>query len=193
MGKRYAPSGIANSFQLMSDQVLSQSKLQKLVYLAHGWNLAINNAPLIDGHFEVTDSGPQVTAITHDIRRTGRTVTGMIQEPETLNPYSVDLSSQENDLISHVWEKYGAYTEVELLQIVGARGTPWSNAFFGSECGARITDADDKSYFIRLALEGRSSEDLNTIQKIKEVFPEFGNALDPQNDNESDVGPEIGP
>ena len=36
---------------------LPQMKFQKLVYMAHGWNLAINNDPLVSNRIEAWDGG----------------------------------------------------------------------------------------------------------------------------------------
>lgn len=40
------------------DDGISTMKLQKLLYLAQGWSLAITGRPLFDGGFEAWSSGP---------------------------------------------------------------------------------------------------------------------------------------
>lgn len=47
----HSPIAIANEFirrAVKDGHGLDQMQLQKLVYIAHGWNLAVNGEPLVD-------------------------------------------------------------------------------------------------------------------------------------------------
>ncbi len=39
---QFDPRAVANEFLKLNGGPMNQMKLQKLVYMAHGWNLAIN-------------------------------------------------------------------------------------------------------------------------------------------------------
>jgi len=43
-------------------------KLQKLVYYAHGWHLALNNEPLIDEQVECWQYGPVISSLFHEFK-----------------------------------------------------------------------------------------------------------------------------
>src|SRR5262245_26249764 len=46
-------------------------KLQKLLYFAHGWHLAITGAPLLDEPIEAWQYGPVVSSIYHEFKHFG--------------------------------------------------------------------------------------------------------------------------
>ncbi len=58
------------------------------------------------------------------------------------SPYVADMSSDEAEIVSHVSEKYGQYTGVELSEMTRKSGTPWSNSYFGSGRNAPLDQAD---------------------------------------------------
>lgn len=73
MGGRTA--AVANYFldKAREDGVdLSPMKLQKLIYFAHGWHLAIYGEPLIDESVEAWAWGPVISSIYHDFKKYGR-------------------------------------------------------------------------------------------------------------------------
>lgn len=71
----YDPKAVANYF--LSKEIshklgkLTQMKLQKLVYFAHGYTLAICDEPLIDEHFEAWEYGPVVPTLYHEFKEYG--------------------------------------------------------------------------------------------------------------------------
>ena len=48
-------------------------QLLKLVYIAHGWNLAINDRPLINDRVEAWRYGPVIPKIYQDLKQWGNT------------------------------------------------------------------------------------------------------------------------
>ena len=149
------PRAIANEFlKLNGNRGYNQMWLQKLVYIAHGWNLAINDAPLVSGRIEAWDGGPVMRPIWDHIRDFGRNADGLFgRTPE--HTYEAELSDSEKAVIEHVWKRYGGYTGQQLSDMTHQEGTPWSNAYFGRGRNARLLDDDIKQHFTDLALAGR--------------------------------------
>ena len=149
------PRAIANEFlSLNGSRGYNQMWLQKLVYIAHGWNLAINSAPLVTGRIEAWDGGPVMRSIWDHIRDFGRNASGLFgQSPDA--PYTADLSDSERAVIKHVWDRYGSYTGQQLSDMTHQEGTPWSNAYFGRGRNSRLLDDDIKQHFTDLAMAGR--------------------------------------
>jgi uncharacterized phage-associated protein len=59
----HSPLAIANEFILRAEHAgkqLTHMQLQKLVYLAHGWGLAVTGDPLIEDEFEAGISAPSI-------------------------------------------------------------------------------------------------------------------------------------
>lgn len=149
------PRAIANEFlKLNGDRGYNQMWLQKLVYMAHGWNLAINDAPLVSGRIEAWDGGPVMRSIWEHIRDFGRNAGGLFGKSPDV-PFTADLSEKEKAVIEHVWKRYGGYTGRQLSDMTHQEGTPWSNAYFGRGRNARLLNEDVKQHFTDLALAGR--------------------------------------
>jgi len=66
----YRSMAVANWF---IDHVrnLTPLKLQKLIYYAHGWHLALRDQPLIDELIEAWEYGPVVPNVYHEFKEFG--------------------------------------------------------------------------------------------------------------------------
>ena len=66
---------VANWFLDRADKdgkPLDPMKLQKLIYFAHGWHLALTSKPLINEHPEAWAYGPVIPSIYHRFKKYGR-------------------------------------------------------------------------------------------------------------------------
>lgn len=164
----YPVKAIANAFLdfAEADGVrLSPLKLQKLVYIAHGWHLAINDAPLVDDEFpEAWQYGPVYPSLYHEFKEFGR---GSITSRATdfqrdgSGPLdfqvvvpSVDPSDDNtNEFLKTVWSKYGGFSGFALSEATHKDGTPWSDvrAESGGTRNADIRDELVKAHYRSLA------------------------------------------
>jgi uncharacterized phage-associated protein len=122
----YKPKTIAEWFihrAAQDDKTLTQMKLQKLVYIAHGWSLASRSKPLIDAKVEAWKWGPVIRPLYGAYARYGSDpIAPSDDAPE------IDESGVE-DLLEAVWEVYGGYTAAELSAMTHRDGTPWSSVY----------------------------------------------------------------
>lgn len=109
----YHPAAIANAFVDIAGRPLPQMKMQKLTYIADGWNLAIADVPLVNAQPEAWDNGPVFRSIWNRIRDLGTTLTGKVRDYDGEVP-EADLTQDEAAVIQHVWRKYGNKTALEL-------------------------------------------------------------------------------
>ena len=152
------PRAIANEFLKLSEgRPINQMWLQKLVYMAHGWNLAINQEPLVGGGTEAWDGGPVFRRIWNHMRDFGRNATGGLFGDTNGAPFQAELSEHEEAVIQHVWSRYGSYSGSQLSEMTHREGTPWSNAYFGRGRNANLLDEDIQQHFTELALAGREN------------------------------------
>lgn len=154
----YDPRVIANEFIRLNGGPMPQMKLQKLVYLAHGWNLAINNEPLVTGRIEAWDGGPVMRVIWDHLRDFGYNALGSLLGQSQDKPYTAELLDRERQIIHHVWLRYGAYSGTRLSEMTHEPGTPWSNAYFGGGRNSVLSASDIRQHFIELALAGRQRQ-----------------------------------
>jgi uncharacterized phage-associated protein len=150
----YDPRAIANEFLKLNGGPMNQMKLQKLVYIANGWNLAINREPLTDARIEAWDNGPVFRSIWNHFRDFGYNIKGAFFGRDGAR-FNADLSDGEKSVIKHVWKRYGEYSGAHLSKITHQEGTPWSNAYFGVGRNAPLDQDDIRQHFRELALAGR--------------------------------------
>ena len=152
----FDPRAIANEFLTRNGGRMEQKKLQKLVYIAHGWTLAICKAPLTKGSVEAWDGGPVYRVIWNHLRDRGYDPEdGMLHTPFG-GHYKADLSTTEREIIDHVWDRYGSYSGQDLSRMTHQPGTPWSNAYFEKGRNEPLSEKEIQGHFVKVALAGRS-------------------------------------
>lgn len=149
---------IANEFAAKTTATIPQMKLQKLVYMAHGWNLAINREPLIADRIEAWDGGPVIRVLWNHIRDRGYDLHNrFFTNPFNGEPWVANISASERAVLDHVWSKYKNYSGTDLSNLTHQPGTPWSNAYFGRGRNAPLIDTDIQHHFVELGRAGRAS------------------------------------
>lgn len=117
---------------------LTNMQIQKLVYLAHGWNLGACGEPLIEDPVEAWKFGPVVRRLYAALSRYGNSpVTSLISWGDDTILYSGDdgdeayeeLEEGENNVIDLVWRNYGKYPAFKLSALTHQPNTPWSQTF----------------------------------------------------------------
>jgi uncharacterized phage-associated protein len=144
---------------------LTPMKLQKLIFFAHGWNLAIYDEPLIADSIEAWRFGPVIPSLYREFRNVGG---GAITERASDFDFAnFDIVVPELDpsdkrtrlLLEKVWEKYGGLTAIQLSNMTHLDGTPWAVARAGDRTSNNVPISDDsiKQYFKGLARVGRDA------------------------------------
>lgn len=100
---------------------LNPMQLLKLVYIAHGWSLAITDEPLIKNRIEAWDYGPVIPDLYHEVKQFGR---GSISSYDHL-PFIL-IESELFPLINQVIDAYGSLKAFELSALTHKLGTPWN-------------------------------------------------------------------
>lgn len=138
---------------------LTNMQLQKLIYLAHGWNLAVTGEELISDRFEAWQFGPVVRKLYDAIKHYGdRPVSRYIRwGDDTPFPYDdereeafEDLLPVERDVIDRVWHEYSGFEAFQLSALTHADGTPWTRAYVRGE-NRPIANNSIHEEFVRLA------------------------------------------
>lgn len=132
----YKPLAIANYFidrAHMDGQTIDQMKLQKLVYLAHGWHLAIYGEPLIAEKVEAWQYGPVIPSLWREFTRYG---SGPILENGTETQFgkiSVPSVPPEDKqtlaLLRTVWQVYSEYSGIQLSKMTHEQNSPWDKSY----------------------------------------------------------------
>jgi len=119
--------------------VITNLKLQKLLYYAQGYFLAIHDKPLFEDEIYAWEYGPVVENVYHEYKRCG---SGAIEYPENL-----DYSKIPQIVVDHLEEintVFGQYSAWRLMQMTHSE-KPWIEARKKSNC--LITQKELKDYF----------------------------------------------
>lgn len=150
----YRAVEIANEFLKLPGAAnrLTQMQLQKLVYLAHGWNTAINWESLVSDPVEAWDYGPVYRDLYDHAKFFGREPIARQITPDDSEaarffgdgkrkaaPYSAALSPRERSVIQHVWSRYGSLPASRLVQLTHTPDTPWYETYF-NQGKSRVID-----------------------------------------------------
>ena len=135
---KYSVLSVANPLLTMAREQnisdISPMKLQKLLYFAHAWHLALFDCPLFREGIEAWEWGPVVPKIYSAFRKFGNSpieedakeFTWENGELRIKSPYIEDDDFEVKDLLQEILRVYGDLTAIQLLNITHAEGTPWS-------------------------------------------------------------------
>ncbi len=155
MGKRILASDVATYFLLSAkkeDKKISNEKLQKLVYYAQAWTLALTEKPLFSEEIEAWIHGPVIPSLFRQFKKYG-------DKPISLVGLTLKKGSLwDNDILEEVWRIYGKY-DANYLEILTHQEDPWlytrDEMEFEESSTAEITHESMRDYY-RMKL-GRDS------------------------------------
>lgn len=120
------------------DVGLSNLKLQKLVYYAQGFHLAIHDSPLFPERIEAWTHGPVCPSVYREYKQYG---SGLISTPATMP--AAALSDDELGLLEEVFMVFGQFSAWKLRDMTHEE-SPWRN----HEADAETIPVDEmKAYF----------------------------------------------
>lgn len=137
----YSAKAVANEFLTLANQEqesIPQMKMQKLVYISHGFNLAIFNTPLIDESVQAWKFGPVISTLYDEFKGFG---SGPITSPASNMIIDDDFNirtdvpsiplddTRTKELIRAVWDRYKIYSGPNLSDLTHRDNTPWSRTF----------------------------------------------------------------
>lgn len=117
-------------------QQYTPMQLLKLVYISHGWMLALFNRPLFKEKVEAWKYGPVIPELYECVKHYKASPVNTIESP--INDTEFDV--QELGVIQYVINAYGHIDGITLSQITHAPNTPWSMTYHHIDWGNEISD-----------------------------------------------------
>ena len=108
---------------------LTNMKLLKLVYIAHGWCSGITNQRLISEDVQAWRYGPVIPSVYHAFKLFGtRPVNpNYVEEEPALAEGRVDPAY--HDLLDRIWQVYGHMDGLQLSALTHGDDTPWKRTW----------------------------------------------------------------
>lgn len=106
---------------------ISNLKMQKLLYYAQGFHLALYNKPLFPEKITAWQYGPVVKEIYEAYSEYSY---GAIPKPRRINKKVFDAKTM--DFLKEVYQVYGQYSALRLMQLTHSE-PPWKNTKIGDE------------------------------------------------------------
>ena len=98
-------------------------KINKLIYLAHGWHLGFYEEPLINEEVSAWKYGPVIPSVYHHYKIHGANIiSNRKYKKDTFN----EIDNSAKHLLRHVWNHYKKYNGLGLSMITHEKDTPWN-------------------------------------------------------------------
>lgn len=126
-------------------EVMTPLKLQKIVYYAQAWHLALVEEPLMNAEFQAWAHGPVNPQLYHEYKDYGWS---SIPYPDDFNAEVIDKDNEA--FLDEVWEVYGRYGAKYLEQLTH-KEKPWTEARGGIPdghyCSTPLNENTMKFYY----------------------------------------------
>ncbi len=163
----YNPKAIANYFLSRAEdegQTLDPIKLQKLVYNAHGWYMAMYSEPLIDETVEAWPYGPVIPTVYHEFKRFGakpiRSKAIDFHGSRMIHPQVASDDEKTRSVLDRVWKTHRHLSGMQLSHLSHRSGSPWKETWqraqrAGKKRGVDIPDELIETHFREKALRNQ--------------------------------------
>jgi uncharacterized phage-associated protein len=148
----YSPRSVANALlqrAFNARNPITQLKLQKLVYLCHGFYLAFKDVPLINEPFEAWDFGPVCRSIYQEFREFGRRPISRLamefdwdDEGELPAPEPDDEDALQ--VINYVYDAYSKWSAYQLSELSHKDGWAWKRTRDEDQFDLKNLDIDNE-------------------------------------------------
>ena len=136
---RYSAASVANAFlskAFSQKKTISPMKIQKLIYIAHGYSLVERDEPLLDEVFEAWKFGPVLNSLYHQCKyfhKSGinRYLSEVKWDSDENTPAPIPDDPEVREIIDFVWDTYGNERAIELSVWTHERGGPWDTVTNG--------------------------------------------------------------
>lgn len=158
---RYAPASVANGFLELgfrNGPAVDPMKVQKLLYFAQGYYLALTGEPLLNEQFQAWKFGPVLPTMYHRLKRFGgNSITEYAEIFDPVLQRTIPAAPPENDanfvkVRDFVWNFYGKWESTALSDLTHKSGGAWDRtlrANIGIQ-GPQIANEDIRVDFLPL-------------------------------------------
>lgn len=134
-------------------EFLTPMQLIKLVYIAHGWFLALRGQDLFGDRIEAWKYGPVIPDLYRATKHFGRNPI----PHHLVNDEPSGIPDDVRPFLEDVYSKYGSLSGIQLSNLTHRAGSPWYEVFSSGEYNGEITDEVIRRHYLGKLNEQRSS------------------------------------
>jgi uncharacterized phage-associated protein len=156
---------VANFFidlSLKERKPISNMTCVKLVFLAHGWSLAITGEPLCSDQPETFSYGPSFPQLYTSLRGKGSSI---ITEPlnhfigkEIFHTFASSFSENDISIMKRIFDVYAHLGAFQLSNMLNAEGTPWHATVMNAGKMTKIPHSLLKDYYDKELQKNRQKQ-----------------------------------
>lgn len=146
----YSASYIASLFvarAIQEGNPITQMKLQKILYFAQGYHLAVYDSPLFKEAFQAWQFGPVVPIIYDDYKLYGNSPIVNFDKYKHDIPKGNDSDPSLIDTINYTWGATKDQTATSLSAWTHEKNAPWQKVYNPNEWAIPIKEESIKEYF----------------------------------------------
>ena len=169
----YISSTIAGYFIERSNQEsapLSVLQLIKFVYISHGWNLALNDTPLIYDKIEAWKYGPVMPSLHNLFEINNFSKDDLVEN--FLKEEASCIKYADRSLLNKVYVKYKNVSSEDLKELMHQKDTPWYRIWDDEKGRNQIIDDDATKKYFSNNIDQHTFDSLpeySTIQSVEEA------------------------
>lgn len=142
------------------DDTITNLKLNKLLYFAQGYSLALYNKPLFSENIEAWHYGPVVADVYHKFKSNNKE-----NIAHTYGKFSIDkFDNNTIEILLAVINDYGKYSSSKLIEITHEKGSPW-DMVYNEKANNIIPNNSIKEYFKNISTNKLNLDKIETIGK----------------------------
>ena len=164
--KTHSPVLVADCLIARSGGTLTPLQVIKLVYIAHGYSLALLHKPLIKEAVEAWRYGPVVPSVYHGAKKYGgKPIDELLYSGiKADDAQSLDgvkklfdewIHADQREILDGVFESYGDFTGLELVEMTHDEGSPWDLYYRRGTVKRQIPDDAIKAYYAEVVKNSR--------------------------------------
>lgn len=125
----YSVTALANAILKKSREKnidITNLKMQKLVYFAQGFSLALLDRPLFPEEIQAWTYGPVIPSLYNELKKFGsEPLKGMIESDDIV----AEEDAQVSQLLDEVIDRFGKLSASDLVALSHKDGSPWALAW----------------------------------------------------------------
>lgn len=142
------------------DDTITNLKLNKLLYFAQGYSLALYDKPLFSENIEAWQYGPVVANVYNKFK-----INNKENIADTYGNFSLDMfDSNIIELLLAVINDYGKYSSSKLIEITHKKGSPW-DMVYSENANNIIPNNTIKEYFKNISITQPNLKKIDYIGK----------------------------